>query len=435
MNSSNRLKLNDILIFYLGFIVMIISYRLYPYSITVALTSLAALIAFGVLAIINYLPYFLSKNRMKFENRINIFNGMIYLIFGILVLLFTYVFVMIMFFPEEDWEIVSIVYADSRFIIISFLSTIYCLILYIYSIKTNKENKIEYYKEAFSYVFFMSALVNLVIAITAKYKENLNIPLDILIISPFVIVLVIGILYYGVMIFNIFSNGKFYKWKNAIKIFVINLFKTRLGYYFGVSFSLLLGILYILASVSSNSIFYRYIGYMIFSIAILRIIDQVWLMLSRSKGDKIKFINQYIMIFVNSGILLLITFVARTGIISINIKDTGDLGIFAAIQLICIIIRIVTTVLGYYYTRINVKREPHFIALNNMSILSLLVSVFAFLITFLVNVGVGKYDLDNVIKIVSIVIFVLALVMITLMIIRGVIGLIKYLKSFKNSEA
>ena len=90
-------------------------------------------------------------------------------------------------------------------------------------------------------------------------------------------------------------------------------------------------------------------------------------------------------------------------------------------------------VIGYYNTRINVKSEPYNIALNNMSMISLFISIFALLIPVLVNLGVGQYDLDKVIIIISYIIFALIHIIIILMVIRGIIGLIK-LKNLKNSQ-
>ncbi len=426
---NRRVKINDILIYCVGIFIIYSSYVInvvYVFINKIAMTGISIMII--VSGLICYLSYYFSKNKNRISHRVNVFNGLLYALLTVAIFA-CYAVSFLLFFIYEDPDKYIQNNGDANIgVMLGYFLIAFGV--YYHSVKTFGRNHLEINKCGYSFLL-LSCMLNVLLACClSKVIFNFPIPVRVIVFLPTVLLQIIGACYYDIQMFNSFTDNKFYDGKTSVKVFITNLFKRKIAYYFGVTFALVMGFIYFLLDIYNAGSFYFYIGIIFVTIAGLRMVDQIWLLFIKKLESRKRYINQYIMIFVNALVLLLISFVIRSALINI---EEDKLGFWAVLQLIIIIIRVIMVVIGYYNTRINVKSEPYNIALNNMSMISLFISIFALLIPVLVNLGVGQYDLDKVIIIISYIIFALIHIIIILMVIRGIIGLIK-LKNLKNSQ-
>lgn len=421
---NKRIKINEVLIFYTG-IFILFSFRINDVAF-VFLRPVQYIILGGFVfsELISYIPYFVLKDKKYIENKVNIFNGFaLFLVFLAVLALNVFVFFFLFLLG------VSYKYPTTIESIVSLLVvTAFSILLFIVSLRMFRRSHLEYHKIGYSFLTMNYAIFAVNLLILGVFFMESFLFVKILVVLPSFIFMLLGTLYICVALFNSFTNNKFYNVKTGLKVFSVNIFKRRLAYYFGVALTFFMGFVYLIAGFLNESIFYQSIGFVFFTIAILRIIDQLWIVITSNKNKKIRYLNQYILIFINAGILILVSFFIKDVLLLMEDNKSLKIDFFIGIQAIIIIVKVIMSILGYYKTRINVKKEPYNIALNNMSIVSTLIALYGFSLPILVNVGIDVNSLGILFESMSYSIFGLINLLLTIMIIRGIVGLIKIKK-------
>ena len=424
MVKNKVLLLNDILIYTIGIFIIYAIMRIviiYDSFYTIAFGGIYASVI--VFYLIHYGYLLICK---IFNKRVRLQYN-----FFIACLLMAVVALLYFFYFVWAYTVFSIALSTSgsgynsliRNILIYFILFIFGAIFYIYSNISFSKKRHEYYKVAIAFNILYSFISVLYLYFMVSIIGSLNIPLIITLLSPVVIVSLIFNCHYIMTLFNISTEKDFFTPKENLKVFVTGLFKKDSGYLIGIFFIILIGVAYLIGS--GNDTYLKYVGYYFLLMSLFRIIDYIWMKLIKDKNKRIRYLNQYIMMLVNAVFILLAVYLIYKVLTSVNIDENEEFSLITAILIIIIIARSVVVVFNFYHSRINVTKEPYFITLNNLAIISLIVSIYAFIISFMLIVGVGKLDLKNTINVFSHVIVGLIIFIVTIMVIRAIIGIVK----------
>ena len=432
MENTKRTLINNILILCIGIIslncirnhdslfAMLYGTPIYLGTIVLALICLIRLII---------VPIRFKKRTPKYF--INFFYAIFIILYLVIDFVIYFIFITAGIIVSQNLgPIGSITDLDLNIFFSALIPIAILVVINIYSYKNFKSDIDFYFIIPLVFIMLVSVSELELFIFLNPIMGYMNIPINILIFSLLGVFAGVVTIYHLIVLCNLAFERKFYKPKTGFKVFTNNLFRKKLAYYLGVAFTLITGIFYIIPGI--NNRFYFYIGLMFVFMSMLRIFNQIWIYLVREKDKKFRFINYYLLIIVNAIFLAILFFLLRITLLKTLDKSASNLGVFTAIQIIILIIRLVIAIFGYYNSRIVRKTEPHVIATNNLDIISFIVAAVAFIFPFLAAVGVGKYDINNVFNIINIISLSLIGIIIILMPIRAIYGLIILKKEYKN---
>ncbi len=313
-----------------------------------------------------------------------------------------------------------------------FLCYIFSTIFFVYTNVSFSKKRREYYKVAIAFNVMFSFLSILYFYFLASIGIYLNVALTLSLLIPLIAVFVGINCHYIIGIFNISTEKQFFNFKNNLKIFVTNLFKKDAGYLIGIFFIIVMGILYIVGAQEDK--YLKYVGYFFLIMSCIRIADFFWMRFTKKEEKKKRFMHQYIMMIVNALFISLTIFLIYKVVTNARTVESGGIDFFTFVFASIIVARIIIVVINFYHSRINVKKEPYFITLNNLAIISLIISMYAFIISIMVNVGVDTYDLHNVMNIFSHSIIAIVIIIVVIMLIRAIVGIVR-IKKIEEVEA
>ena len=362
--------------------------------------------------------YYCKKKQMAFSHKID-FISTIVVTFIFVFMIFLHFSIGLLIFSLKQADGFSVEF-DFKNLISSFLLIIFTGTYLAYFIKFKSKDKRNFYKIPYVYCAFCNTILIFLFVLIISL-ESLTQFLFFFIYLVVIVVLLLFMLHFIIILLNLAFDGRFYGKKERIKVFLHSLFKRNLAYFIGITFTLFMGIYYMIGS--DFDIYYMYIGYIFLIISFIRIADSIWLIFINKKPKEKKFIHQYILIIVNAIVVLSISLLIWNAFQRLVEVSNHSFNMFTVTIVLILIVRIVFTVLGYYYSRINVKKEPVSIALNSLSIISVLISTYVAIVNLILAFS-NPNKTNNVIFVLSIVITSLIGIVIIETIIRGVFGII-----------
>ena len=417
---DRRIKINEILIYYTFALIMI------AYSITYSNFLFERGITFSVIGLVLYSVILLiyrfvcNKKRKAPGYKINFIPAIINMILVIIIALVQFFLIIILY--SVKIKAPSDVHTSFNEYMQNGLVFVVSLVYYLYIIRKFSNDKENYFRIPFIFSVLINTSVTIVTLIIIDFNIAFPIPVILIIYILVFGLLLVFMINHLIVLLNLSVDKKFYPLNERLKKFLFNLFKRNVGYYIGVVFVFLVGVYYVLGN--GDDTYFMYIGIFFIFTSLLRVLDTVWLNLVSKKSTKVRNMNQYLLIIVNALLVLSSILLVWNVLNKAKQIENSTLDFFSFIVGVVLVIRIIFAVLGFYYSRINVKREPYHIALNSLSIIGVLISLYAFFIHFMLAVGVGRFDLISVLNVFSIVIVVLIGIVIVGMIFRGIVGLI-----------
>ena len=418
---GKKYKINDILIFVI-YLIIIIGFSIISFEMVTAKLNIAVIGTFlGNLIMFFIYRKYCIKKRVKPGYKLNFIPAVSLMLLFIICGFFHLVFLVISYaFVRTESKPMTFEIDEFMPLLLLF---IVALSYYIVSLINNSKSRKRYYRISFIFMILCNSLSILAFYSNMFLVNNSSIPVIFSIFALFLSIELVLMTHHIITLFNLSLYKRFFGIKEGIKVFLVSLFKRNLGYYIGIVFVILIGIFYLLASAGES--YYRYAGYYFILFGIARIVIYFWNRKLSDKSIKKRYHHQYIMLITTS-IILLATIYWVWKILEISKQiESSSLDVFSFVLGVILIVRIIVVIFGFYYSRINVKKEPISIALNNLSIVSVLVATYIFFVKFLLSVGVGKYDMNTVMNIFSMVIVVLVSIVIVTMLIRAIIGIIK----------
>ena len=362
--------------------------------------------------------YYCKKKQIAFSHRIDFISAIIVTVIFVITILFHFsIGLFIYSLRKADGFSVEF---DIKNLISPFLLIVFTGIYLAYLIKFNSKDKKNFYKIPYVFCAFCNTVLILVFVIILSIDSLTEFILFFIYLAV-IIALVLVMIHFLIILLNLAFDGRFYGKKERIKVFLYNLFKKNLAYFIGIIFTLFMGIYFIIGS--GFDVYYMYIGYIFLILSFIRIADSIWLIFISKKPKEKRYFHQYILIIVNAIVVLgssLLIWNAFQRIVEVN---NSGFTMFTVTIVLILIARIVFSVLGYYYSRINVKKEPVSIALNSLSIISVLISTYATVVNLILAFS-NPNKTNTVIFVLSIVITSLIGVAILESILRGVLGII-----------